>query len=130
MQDITSHINAAMAQQVLWSVSEFFAAIEQLESSEYQVSFWKDEENWAGVSLGRERRDIACIWRRYPLIMITVDHSTNIRSLLKDYPYIVYISVGSLDDQSLRVEYIKDVTPYGLNRHCFSAVDLWFHTVT
>jgi hypothetical protein len=127
MIDITPKIKAAISTNVLWSISLFFECIEQLQNT-FTVSHWQDEENWAGISSGEET--VGYLWRKYPLLFIKEEYSTDIKALLSQYSYIEVIEVNSLTEPIFKANHVtfKDILEPGVNYDAFSAEDLWFHT--
>jgi hypothetical protein len=130
MKDITWDLKEAISKDVLWSISQFFIVIEELQKSKYEVSFWKEEENWASLNLNNEA--IGFLWRTYPVMLIVNTYASDIRILLQEFNSIIYIEVSGLTNKELKLNYnsLKDRLEFGINYDSFSAEDLWFGNVS
>lgn len=127
MIDITKQLEAAISQNVLWSISLFFECIEQLQHT-FTVSHWQGEENWAGIS--SENETVGYLWKKYPLLFIKDAYSAEMKIVLAQYNYIEVITSNNLTEPIFKAAYpnFKELLEPGVNYDAFSAEDLWFHT--
>lgn len=128
MRDITNDFINAIDKTEFWQ-QDFSFAIERIHNNGYIISFW-EEENWAVISSGSDV--IGYIWKKHPLLIVLNLYTDQLRSILRKYKSLVYISTDSLTEQSFLVDYrkLKDYIDYGLADDGFSAEDLWFLTNT
>lgn len=128
MRDITGIIKEVIATDIAWPINFFFEAIEKLSKTEFEISFWKDEENWASMYV--ENAVIGYVWSKHPLVFITSQYAGIVKEHLKDCSYITFIEVASLFETEFRLNYneLKDEIDFGLSDDGFSAEDLWFYT--
>jgi len=127
MRDITNSIKTSIATDVIWSINFFFSAIEKMENNGLEVSYWRDEENWASILA--DNQTIGYVWQKHPLIFVISRYADEIKKLLKEYGYITYIEASSLTDEKFRMDdHLKNDCAYGLTNEAFSAEDFWFHT--
>lgn len=131
MRNITKQIKEAIVVDALWSISDFFYCIEKLGNNGFEISYWKDDENWAGISC--KGAGIGYIWQNYPLIFIREDYVSKILLFTNELPYIVLIISKDLTIAEFTIDMDEDMLNrigYIRNTESFSAADFWFHTVT
>lgn len=128
MKDITQDILNAAKKNVLWSIDLFFHFLEEISKTHIDVSYWKDEENWATIII--DKKPIGYLWKKYPVLFIQEQFLSSLNSILKSYSYLCVITVEDLNAQILKIDerVLKDYFEYGIAQDKFSATDLWFQT--
>ncbi len=118
-----------MSKEILWSVTDFFIAMSELQDSGYQISHWKSEENWAIIS--SLSSTIGYLWRKKPLMFVVSKFSNELKRSLKNEDHIIFIQVEGLNSKELKInrDMLKeeqDIVDMDFDK--FSVVDLWFCT--
>lgn len=126
--DISQQLRTAISQNMPWSFADFFNVLEEFRRRNWEVSYWKDEENWAVILHGN--RPITYLWRRYPLAFVEVETPLNIKVLLSSYAYVTLIEVEHFGKNELQIQNqeFEDILDYGIDPGNFSVEDLWFYT--
>ncbi len=130
MRNITKQIKEAIAVNALWNGSDFFYCLEKLGNNGVGISYWKDDEYWAGISYKGE--GIGYIWQKYPLIFIREDYANEILPFINELSYIVLIISKDMATAEFTMDVDEDMfnrIGYIRNTDSFSATDFWFHTV-
>jgi hypothetical protein len=131
MKNITTQIKEAISVNALWSISDFFYFLEILNDNGFETSYWKGEENWAGLIHNDVL--IGYIWHKYPLIFIKEDRADEIELFIKELEYIIVIKSKDLVSEEFSIDVDEDLfnrINYFRNTKNFSANDLWFYTNT
>jgi hypothetical protein len=129
MRNITKKIKEAIAINALWSVSDFFYFLEMLKDGGFEISLWKDEEDWAAVSF--DGIPTGYIWQKYPFVYVKADYAREMKKFINDLKYIVFVETKDLTAEEFTIDMDDDLTnriSYAVNTKGFSANDFWFHT--
>lgn len=131
MRNITSDIKKAIQINVVWSVDEFYLFLETARINNFDISYWDDEETWATLLLDSVM--VGYVYRKFPLVLLSVNDKDDVRNLLSAFEYIAPICVSDLASAEL----IIDGDPVIVDRFGWleygqplSATDIWFYTIT
>ena len=130
MKDISESIKHAISQDVLWSVSDFYILIEEInKSTRFTVSHWENEEFW-GTIIDNKNIIQGYIWKRYPLIIAIDEFISTNKYLFHQHDFIELVTVSKLDKPELSINdlTIKQVLGLTIDDNWLSAEDIWFNT--
>lgn len=119
-----------MSVNALWSVSDFFFVLEEIEKGGLKASFWRNEENWAAISDGEN--EVGYLWQKYPLAIILSNYQEHIEKASKELGYLVIVPVDDLRKETFCIDgdmIFNNLFDPTLNKESFSATDLWFSSV-
>ncbi|MBB6126347.1 hypothetical protein [Mucilaginibacter lappiensis] len=129
MKNITIKIKKAIQTDVPWKIDQFYIFLEAVRVSNLKVSYWDNEENWA--TLLSEKITVGYLWRKYPLLLLLIEHESDMVRILSEFEYVVPILVANLVTEEL----IIDPDPLLIDRvgeleygQPLSATDIWFYT--
>ena len=130
MKNLTEVLEKAVSQETMWAVSSFFEILEIIDNTDFKISFWEGEENWATIL--KNNVVIGYIWKKYPFISIQSDFFHQITSIINSKSYIYCIEVESLNTELLL--YDKRLLEKYFGREFYqpplTMEDLWFQTNT
>lgn len=128
--NIKKEIIRATSHNILWPLSEFYEVLEILKQNGIGISYWEDEENWAGLII--EKQTIGYIWKKYSIMFIVREYFEIVYEYLQNKEYLSIIKVESLTSKELILEkpLLKRVFNIQFENDFFSVDDLWFNTNT
>jgi hypothetical protein len=128
MKDITSLIEKAFTQNVLWRNNIFYEILEGFVSNQIKVSFWEEEELWAQIFYNETIAGYMYV--KYPIVLLTKEYYESLNVCLNRYDYISVIKVDSFFKEYLFIkeDVLKEVFNVTFGGKLISVEDLWFYT--
>lgn len=127
MKDLTNIItNIIRVYDGDWIFNDFFTILSILKKSGFEISFWKEEENWASVI--HNSKVVGFLWSKYPLLFIENKYKNLIKKKSNNYKFEI-IFVDSISTDLFKIDNnLVSMFDFFINSNSFTAEDLWFNS--
>jgi hypothetical protein len=128
MKNISEIFRKVISIDTTWKIREFYDLLNKFDNNNFEISYWKGEENWASILL--ENKTIGYIWKNYPLIIIEKHYAKEIKELAKCSDLCNYVEVEALNKDLFEIDdnQVRKTLNGFMDFNSFTMEDLWFTT--